>query len=128
METFVEWQRGFAPILATIVAALDQCDATAERRWAPALVANADQLRAASGTCRRWSTDHPSPDPDFDVQLARLARSYANAATTLESVATGSSSTWLVVDRELKGLHAMMAKVLAPRWASSRDARPGTSV
>ena len=126
METFVEWERGFAPILATVVAALDQCGATAERRWAPALVANADQLRAASGTCRRWSTNHPSPDRDFDVLLARLARSYVNAASALESVAKGSTSTWLVVDRELKGLHTTMAKVLASRW-SSRDVRPGTS-
>ena len=113
MEAFIEWEMGFAPIFEALAAALKQCDATAERRWAPALVANADQLRAASKSVGEWSSEHPSPDGDVDVLLTRVARSYIYAARTLESVALGSSSTWLVVDRELHGLRKMVAKVNA---------------
>ena len=123
MGTFEQWDAEFTPILNGFVAALGHCDATCERRWAPALLANADQLRAASRSLVHWSSEHPCPNPDFDVVLARVARSYAYAAHSVESVSRGSTTTWLVVERELKGLHAMVAKVITLLY---EQAQPGS--
>ena len=125
MDAFEEWESGFTRVLEAFVAAMNQCDATAHRQWAPALVADADQLRAASRTIEGWCADHPCPDRDLDILLVRVARSYANAAASLESVAKGAPSTWLVVDQELRGLHGMVAKVLTMLFDRSQGSRPG---
>jgi hypothetical protein len=119
VDAFGEWKRGFEPVLGAFLAALEQCDSTCERRWAPALLSDADQLRAASRTIRQWSLGHPCPHVDFDGVLARLARSYAYAAISLETVAKGSSATWLVADHELKALHRSVSKVLALLYEES---------
>jgi len=112
VETFGEWKTGFRPVLEAFLGSLNQCDSTCERRWAPALLSDADQLRAASRTIWRWSSRHPCPHVDFDGALAGLARSYAYAAISLETVAKGSSATWLVADHELKALHRSVCKVI----------------
>lgn len=119
MDTLGEWKRGFEPVLAAFQAALNQCDSTCERRWAPALLSDADQLRAASRTIQRWISAHPCPDVDFDDALTRLARTYAYAAISLETVAKGSSATWLVADHELRALHRSVAKVLTMLYEGS---------
>jgi hypothetical protein len=56
---------------------------------------------------------------DFDGTLARLARSYAYAAISLETVAKGSSATWLVADHELQALHRSVSKVLTMLYEES---------
>ena len=121
MDTFGDWKTGFRPVLEAFLAALQQCESTCERRWAPALLSDADQLRAASRTIRRWSSRHPCPHVDFDGVLARLARSYAYAAISLETVAKGSSATWLVADHELKALHRSVAKAITMLYQESQN-------
>jgi hypothetical protein len=112
VDKFGEWKTGFKPVLEAFVAALNHYDSTCERRWSPALLSDADQLRAASRTVQRWSSGHPCPHVGFDDVLARLARSYADAGTCIEAVARGSSITWLVADHELRRLRTMVVKVL----------------
>jgi hypothetical protein len=120
VDTIGEWKTGFEPVRQAFLAALDHCDSTCERRWAPALLSDADQLRAASRTIRRWSSGHPCPHEGIDGVLTRLARSYAYAAISLETVAQGSSTTWLVADHELTALHRMVAKVLTILYEESQ--------
>ena len=119
MDTFGEWKRGFKPVLKALLAALNHYDSTCERRWAPALLSDADQLLAASRTVERWSSGHPCPNAGFAGVLARLARSYAHTAISLETVAKGSSATWLVADDERKRLHTTVAKVLTMLYEQS---------
>ncbi len=95
MEMFEQWDAEFTPILNGFVAALGHWDATCERRWAPALLANADQLWEASMSLAHWSSEHPCPNPDFDAALARVARPFAYAAHSVESVSNGSTTTQL---------------------------------
>ena len=121
MDAFGGWKSGFEPVREALLAALQQCETTCERRWAPALLSDADQLRAASRTIRQWSLGHPCPHVDFDGALARLARSYAYAAISLETVARGSSATWLVADHELKTLHRSVSKVLTRLYEQSLE-------
>jgi hypothetical protein len=121
VDRFGEWKTAFKPVLEAFLGALSQCDSTCDRRWAPALLSDADQLRAASRTIRRWSSGHPCPHVDFDGALARLARSYAYAAISLETVAKGSSATWLVADHELKALHRSVSKVIAMLYEESQN-------
>ena len=120
METIGEWKTGFEPVREAFLAALNLCDSTCERRWAPALLSDADQLRAASRTIQQWSSGHPCPYKGFDGVLARLARSYAYAAISLETVAKGSSTTWLVADHELRALRRMVGQVLAILYEESQ--------
>ncbi len=110
METFSDWEAESVPVVRAILTALDQCDRTYERRWAPALLSHADQLSAAATTVRLWSTDHPCPLSNFDGQLGRISLAYAYAGVSFESVARGSSITWLVVDRELRHLRDVVAE------------------
>ena len=112
MSEFSRWEAEFGPVFHGFVAPLGRCDSTCARQWAPALLSDADQLRAAAKSLDRWSTEHPCPDQNVDMALKRVARSYRYAAQGVEAVARGSSATWLVVERELKGLHAMVAKVM----------------
>ncbi len=111
METFSDWEAESAPVVQAILTALNQCGRTYERRWAPALLSHADQLSATASTVRLWSTDHPCPLAAFDAQLLRLSLAYAYAAVSFESVAKGSSITWLVVDRELRRLRDVVAEL-----------------
>ncbi len=111
MESYRDWEKSFQPIWAGTLVVLDQCDRMSGRQWAPALVSNADQLRTASRTLEAWISDHPCTDGNLETTIARAARSFAYAASGLESAATQRSCTWLVVDRELNGLHKMVAKV-----------------
>lgn len=46
--TIEEWSVRFDGGMTPVLAALQQCEDTCDRQWAPALVAHADQLRAAS--------------------------------------------------------------------------------
>jgi hypothetical protein len=121
VDTFGEWRTGFSPVLEAFLAALNHCDSTCKRRWAPALLSDADQLRAASRTIQRWIPAHPCPHEGFDGVLARLARSYAYAAISLETVAAGSSVTWLVADHELRALHRSVSKVLTMLYEESQN-------
>jgi hypothetical protein len=121
VDTFGEWETGFSPVLEAFQTALDHCDSTCERKWAPALLSDADQLRAASRTIQRWISAHPCPREGFDGVFARLARSYAYAAISLETVAKGSSVTWLVADHELRALHRSVSKVLTMLYESQNQ-------
>ena len=125
METFGEWERCFRPVLGACLAVLGHCDETCARQWAPALASDADQLHGASACLERWSSDNRCPRPDLDVALTQMARAYGNAATMLGSLARqGSTRTWLTVDRELRTLHAMVAKVLATLYQQSCSLAP----
>jgi hypothetical protein len=125
VETFAEWERCFRPVLGACLAALDHCDETCARQWAPALVSDADQLHEASASVERWSSDNQCPQPDLDIALAQMARSYRNAATMLEALGKrGSLSTWLTINRELRGLHATVAKVLAMLYQQTYSPLP----
>jgi len=113
VDTFSTWETKCLPVLQSLVTALNQCDRTYERRWAPALLSHADQLRAASVEVQRWSTEHPCPLVQFDAQIARISLACAYAGTSFESVAEGGSSvTWLVVHQELRHLHIVLTKLL----------------
>lgn len=112
MKTYSDWEAESAPVIRAILTALDQCDRTYERRWAPALLSHADQLSAAARTVQLWSTDHPCPLTDVDAQLVRISLAYAYAGVSFESVARGSSITWLVVDRELRRLRDVVAEFI----------------
>jgi hypothetical protein len=120
VDAFGEWKTGFKPVFEAILATLNHYDSTCERKWAPALLADADQLLAASSTVKAWSWEHPCPNANVDGVLARLARTYAYAASSLEDVSKGSSVTWLVPDHERRGLHAGVAKVLTMLYKESQ--------
>lgn len=112
MDTFSEWEPACISVLQPLLTALNQCEVTRERTWAPALLSHADQLSAASGALREWCADHPCPVAGFDTQLARIWVAYAHAAATFESVAEGGSSvTWLVVHHELKNMRAVVTRI-----------------
>ncbi|HEX3980380.1 MAG TPA: hypothetical protein VHW93_04115 [Acidimicrobiales bacterium] len=125
MEMFSEWERCFRPVLGACLAALDHCDETCARQWAPALISHADQLNQASSSVARWSADNRCPQPDLDIALGQMSRAYGNAAAMLEALAErGSTRTWLTVDRELRGLHATVAKVLAMLYQRTYSLTP----
>jgi hypothetical protein len=112
VETFSEWEPRFIATLQPLLAALNQCEATYERKWEPALLSHADQLGAASGTLRKWSAEHPCPSPGVDVQLARIWVAFAHAGASFESMAEGRSSvTWLVVHHELRNMRKVVTKL-----------------
>ncbi len=118
-DAFHKWEAGIAPILRAAMAALDACDRTYDRRWSPALVANADQLSAASRTILRWVQGNACPHADLDTMLTRLARSYCYLAAVLETHGDGSLS-WLLVDRELRSVHSAMTRTLTMMYQRAR--------
>ncbi len=112
MDAFSEWESTCISALRPLLTALNQCEVTRDRTWAPALLSHADQLRAASDTLREWSADHPCPAGGFDTQLARIWVAYAHAAASFESVAEGGSSvTWLVVHHELRNMRTVVTRL-----------------
>jgi hypothetical protein len=114
VETMTEWETRFIPVMRLALEALNHCDRTFDRRWAPALLADTDQLRAAGMTMEKWGEANPCPHRDLAMAVARMSRSCEHAAANIESVArAGSTCTWLVVERELRGLHSLVGRVLA---------------
>ena len=120
--TFEQWASRFSTGVTPALAVLQQCEETCVRQWAPALVAHADQLRAASTALSRWVEENPCPIGDIGLELAQAARSYANAADVLqESIGTGT--TWLAVTREIQLLHREMTDVLGHHYQAVISAR-----
>ena len=61
MESMTEWETSFIPVLRVALEAVNHCDRTFDRKWAPALLADADQLRAAGTTMEKWGEANPCP-------------------------------------------------------------------
>lgn len=56
---------------------------------------------------------HTGPYPDLNVQLARVARSFAFLGTSLDVLVESAPTVcWEVVDRELRGLHTLIQETL----------------
>ncbi len=120
--TFEQWAARFSTGVTPALAVLQQCEETCVRQWAPALVAHADQLRAASVALSRWVEENPCPIGDIGLELAQTARSYSNAADVLQA-SMGSGSTWLAVTREIQLLHREVSHLLEHHYQAVISAR-----
>ncbi len=120
MNAFREWESGITPVLHGAMAVLNACDRVCESRWAPALVAHADQIQAASRSLETWVQEHECPYADLDFLLAGMARSYAYLAGSLmELSAADSLGAWGELARDLKGVHGSVARVLTAIYRES---------
>jgi hypothetical protein len=102
------------------MAVLNACDRVCECQWAPALVAHADQIQAASRSLETWVQEHECPYGDLDFLLAGMARSYAYlAGSLLELSVVDSLGAWGELARDLKGVHGSVARVLTAIYRES---------
>jgi hypothetical protein len=113
VTSFREWDSEVGGVLVVLIDVLNSCHRSCTERCSTSLGSHADQLRAASRDVDAWLASHSGPYPDLNVQLARVARSFAFLGTSLD-VLTESAPTvcWEVVDRELRGLHTLIQETL----------------
>src|SRR5271165_4474599 len=113
VTSFREWDSEVGGVLVVLIDVLNSCHRSCTERCSTSLGSHADQLRAASRDVEAWLASHTGPYPDLNVQLARLARSFAFLGTSLDVLTeSGPSVCWEVVDRELRGLHALIQETL----------------
>jgi hypothetical protein len=109
--TFEQWAPRFSEGVTPALAVLHQCEEACARQWAPVLVADADQLRAASEALGLWIDENPCPVADLSLKLSQMARSYANAADVVEQ-SIDSGPSWPAIIREIQALHHVVAGVV----------------
>ena len=113
MTSFREWDSEVGGVLVVLIDVLNSCHRSCGERCSTSLGPHADQLRAASRDVEAWLASHSGPSPDLNVQLARVARSFAFLGTTLDVLTeSGSPVSWQVIDRELRGLHTLIQQTL----------------
>ncbi len=110
-SSFGDWEAELWPMFGTTCAVLNGCDRLVEQRWESAIVATADQLRAASRDLHGWVQGHPCPHRDFDVVLERLGRSLEYTAATVEGMVKRGSVQWQVIDRERRTLYVAVTQL-----------------
>ncbi len=120
MNAFRQWESGVTPVLHASMAVLNACDRVCESHWAPAVVAHADQIQAASRTIEAWLQENKCPYADLDYLLVGMARSYTYLAGSLmEMAAEESTGAWGELARDLKGVHGTVARVLTAMYQES---------
>jgi hypothetical protein len=120
VNAFRNWESGITPVLHGAMAVLNACDRACESQWTPAVVAHADQVHAAARTIEAWLDEHQCPYADLDFLLAGMARSYRYLAGSLMEMATADTAgDWGELDRDLKGVHSSVARVLTAMYRES---------
>ncbi len=120
MNAFREWESGITPVLHGAMAVLNACDRVCEAQWTTAVVAHADQIQAAARTVEAWLEEHQCPHADLDFLLAAMARSYSYLAGSLmEMVTADTAGAWGELERDLKGVHGSVARVLTAMYRES---------
>ncbi len=120
MNAFREWESGITPVLHGAMAVLNACDRVCESQWTTAVVAHADQIQAAARTVESWLEEHQCPYADLDFLLAAMARSYSYLAGSLmEMASTDTAGAWGELERDLKGVHGSVARVLTAMYRES---------
>ena len=95
------------------MATLNACDRACESHWTPAMVAHADQIEAAARSLAMWLEERRCPYADLDGLLVAMARAYRYLAGSLtEMVTSESAGAWAELERDLKGVHGSVARVL----------------
>jgi hypothetical protein len=120
MNEFREWESGVTPVLHAAMATLNSCDRVCEAQWEPAMVAYADQIQTAARCLAMWLEDRRCPYADLDLLLGAMARAYSYLAGSMtEMVKTHSVADWAELQRDLKGVHASVARVLTAMYRES---------
>ena len=120
VNEFREWESGVTPVLHAAMGTLNACDRVCEARWTPAMVAHADQIQTAARSLAMWLEDRRCPYADLDRLLAAMARAYSYLAGSLtEMVTADSPGAWEELQRDLKGVHGSVARVLTAMYRES---------
>ncbi len=113
MSKFEQWESEVTSVLELSMNVLNVCRRTVAEECGSALISDADQTKAVARQMAEGLVDHPCPSPDVGVQLTRLARSFLAFGNSLEvSASWAAIIDWKVIDRELRGLHLLIAQTL----------------
>ena len=99
-SSFGEWEAELWPMFGTTCAVLNGCDRLVEQRWESAIVATADQLRAASRDLHGWV---------HGKDMLPMAGEYT--AATVEGMVKRGSVQWQVIDRERRTLYVAVTQL-----------------
>ena len=84
------------------------------------MVAHADQIEAAARSLAMWLEERRCPYADLDGLLVAMARAYRYLAGSLtEMVTSESAGAWAELERDLKGVHGSVARVLTAMYRES---------
>jgi hypothetical protein len=120
VNEFREWESRVTPVLHAAMATLNACDRACESHWTPAMVAHADQIEAAARSLAMWLEERRCPYADLDGLLVAMARAYRYLAGSLtEMVTSESAGAWAELERDLKGVHGSVARVLTAMYRES---------